>query len=372
MKTLLTPLQIVQTYDQRQQEQCRLFDAYRKVSKENPAFGYKRIAKLLGEKSSKTRWWHAGKHTPVPVQTVEWLKKKGLLPLTDENPKLKLITKILGTTFGDGGIFANLNAIFLSSSELEAVNEFKEDLMKIFGKEIEPNFELREGGIEGHSWCMWSTNRNVIRFFVALGGPVGDKSKIELKIPSWVKELSRESIENEFFGSIFGNEMCIPKVHIGGTHLDSLAIGITGKEEFALNRKEFLLEMAIYLNKKEVKTGTISVNDHKKVNREGIPTKIYKLLIGIEFENVVNFMTLTKMNYCKYKQDKLGKTMNEFAAIKRKRYFELEERGYKEEAILNLLNLNEAMWYVITNYEDFSKIYEEELGSELIVPEFIY
>src|SRR3989344_633523 len=134
MVIVLTTQEIINAYDTRQQNQCRLF------------YEYEKIAKLLGEKYSKTRWWHAGKHIPVPVQTEEWLKEKGLLPLTKNNPKTKLIAKVLGSTFGDGGIFGNLNGIFLSSSELDAVKEFGEDLKKIFGDEIEQNSRIIEGG----------------------------------------------------------------------------------------------------------------------------------------------------------------------------------------------------------------------------------
>ena len=146
-------------------------------------------------------------------------------------------------------------------------------------------------------------------------------------------------------------------------------MGLTATEKFAENRMNFLKDVAEYLNKKEVKTGTISINDHKKVNRAGEPTKIYRLLLSTTFESVVNFMKMTKMNYCAYKRTKLGNTMNEFAEIKRQRYRDLEEMGYSEEAILNLLQINEAMWFVISNYEDFSKIYDEELGTDRITAE---
>jgi len=66
--------------------------------------------------------------------------------LDNNNPKLFLITKVLGATFGDGGIFENLNGIFLSSSELEAVQEFGNDLNKLFGDEIEENSRIIEAG----------------------------------------------------------------------------------------------------------------------------------------------------------------------------------------------------------------------------------
>ena len=288
MEIIITEQDIINTYDKRQQEQCRLFYQYKKIKAENSDFGYKRIAKIMGYKCGKTRWWHCGKHIPTPIQTADWLKEKGLLPLNYEHPKICLITKVLGATIGDGGIFGNLNGIFLSSSELEAVKEFGEDLKKLFGDEIEENSRIIEGGVYGHSWCYQNTNRNIIRFFIALDAPVGDKSFIKLKVPAWMKK-SEESIQDEFFGSLFGAEMGVPKVHINKNRLDTLSLGITGKDELAENRIDFLTEVANYLNNKGIFTGKISINDHKKCNRKGEPTKIYRLLISTTFLEFLTF-----------------------------------------------------------------------------------
>ena len=364
MKTILTTQQIINTYDARQQDLCRVYFDYKKVKLENPTFGYKRIARLLGYKYGKTRLWHEGKN-PVPIDTVTFLEERGLLPLNEDHPKLPLIAKVLGATLGDGGVYATLNAIFLSSAQLDMVKEFGEDLREIFGEVVMENKRIAEGGEYGHSWRFECTNRNVIRFFVALGAPVGDKSFLELIVPAWIKE-SKERIKDEFFGSFFGNELGVPKVHIEKNRLDLFSLGITGSEELGQNRDDFLKEIAVYLAEKGIVTGTISINDHKKENRKGEPTKVYRLLMSTKFENMLNFMSLTKINYCKYKKEKLGKTMNEFAEIKRGRLENFYLMGYSEERSRGLLKLTPADLEVIENYEDFSKIYEEELGSDLI------
>ena len=346
---------IVNTYDSYQQDQTRLYRQYKCIKQQNPEYGYKRIAKLLDQPYTKTRWWHSLNRVPVPAKTVEWLKEKKIIALNTAHPNIKLIVKVLGSLFGDGGIFENLNGVFLSSSELEAVKEFGEDLKKLFGDEIEENSRIIEGGEWGHSWCYQNTNRAVIRFFIALGAPLGDKSFIPLKVPEWIKNSS-EDIQDEFYGSFFGGEIGIPKVHIERNRLDLFSLGITGSDQFAENRIEFLQEVANYLNKKTIKTGKISINDHKKVNRAGIPTKIYRLLISTEFENVTNFITLTKMNYCKYKQEKLLNTMNEFSIIKRQTFNSLMMRGYNEERAMSLLKLSPASLEILHNFEDFLEI----------------
>jgi len=73
-------------------------------------------------------------------------------------------------------------------------------------------------------------------------------------------------------------------------------------------------------------------------------------------------MTLTKMNYCKYKKDKLANTMNEFSKIKLEKIEKFCLNGYTEEQIIKILNLSPASFYIIENREDYSEIYAGELA----------
>ena len=285
---------IINTYNERQQEQCRLYYQYLETKKQHPDWGYKRIAKAMDQPIGKTRWWHAKKHIPVPIQTTNWLKEKGLLPLKTNNPKLALISKVLGTTFGDGGIFENLNGLFLSSSEKEAVKEFGRDIEKIFDLKQDSNSRIIEGGEHGHSWCFQNTNRNIIRFFLAAGAPKGNKTQIPLNIPGWVK--INQNLEDEFFGSLFGSEIGIPKIHISGKHTNTFDFAITGIEKTKKNRQQFLQEIKQYLNKKDIQTGKFIQSRLKNQNT------LFRLLISIKFTNMATFYSICKLNYCNYKK----------------------------------------------------------------------
>ena len=285
---------------------------------------------------AKTRWWHANKYTPVPTQTVNWLKSKNLIPLHSDNEKLPLIAKVLGTTFGDGGIFANLNGIFLSSSELEAVKEFGEDLKLIFGNEIDSNSRIIEAGVYSHSWCYQNTNRNIIRLFQALGAPIGRKSNFntEVKVSEWIF-LSNKTIQDEFFGSIFGGELGTPTIHKEQNRLTSLDIGM----QIVFNKREkaenYLNQIASYLNSKGIKTGSIYsyLPDNESI--------LLRLQISTQIENYYNFTKNIKLNYCKYKCLKLKDALTKFIEIKRKKYNELLVRGYNKDHILKLFNVSE-------------------------------
>ena len=350
---ILTEQDLINTYDKRQQEQCRLYYDYSKIKKQNPKFGYKKIAKLLGQPIGKTRWWHAKKHVPVPIQTVQWLKQKGLIPLTKNNPNLSLIAKVMGTTFGDGGIFENLNGIFLSSSEKDSVKEFGEDLKEIFGKDIEKNSRIIEGGEYGHSWCYQNTNRNVIRFFQALGAPIGRKSKIKLKIPQWI--LKDDRLQDGFFGSFFGNEIGIPKIHKDNRRTDSLDIGMVCKKELYQNRIEFLSKIKRYLRRKNVNADKIYTFKHK-----GDENKfLMKLAINLNFDNLMNFHKNIDIHYSRAKSEKLINMLNNLKNLKLERFNKLTntlnkltQRNYSEQWVKNNLRLTDKSLNFILEQKD--------------------
>ncbi len=342
---------IINTYNIKQQKQCELYYKYLEIKSQNPSWEYKRISKFMLQSIGKTRWWHANKHIPVPIQTCNWLKEKGLLPLKINNKNLKLISKILGATFGDGGVFENLNGIFLSSSEKEAVKEFRKDIEKVFKIRKEQNSRIIEGGEYGHSWCYQNTNRNIIRFFLALGAPRGNKTKKELKIPGWIKINSKW--EDEFYSSLFGNEMGIPKVHKQQNRMQTFDFSITGNISFDKNRYEFLNKIKDYLKRKNVKCNIIKRTNLSETNY------LYRLFISTKFENIINFLTQCNLNYCKYKKEKLITNMNKFRDIKRDKYCLLIDQGYGAEHIMKLLHLSPSDLYLILNNESFDHLLGE-------------
>jgi len=333
---------IINTYDERQQEQCKLYYQYLEIKKNHALWGYKRIAKAMNQPESKTRWWHTKRHIPVPIQTANWLKEKGLLPLKISNPKLHLIAKVTGATFGDGGIFENLNGIFLSSSELEAVKEFGCDLEKIFNLKEKENSRIIEGGEYGHSWCYQNTNRNIIRFFLALNAPKGKKTYLKFNIPNWIKQNIK--LEDEFFGSFFGSEMGTPTIHKRGNFLTSLEVGITARNGLEDNRLDFFNQISEYLSNKKVNTSSIYT---RRLNKD---STVYRLLIEKKMDNVLHFMINIKINYCKYKIDRLYKALGEWAQLKKDKYNELTERGYGAEHAMKVLNLTPNSLYLLLNH----------------------
>ncbi len=331
---------IFNTYDKRQQEQCVLYYQYQRIRTAHPTWGYKKIAKAMNQPIGKTRRWHARKHIPTPIQTTQWLKKRKLLPFKIDNKKLPLIAKVLGTTFGDGGIFANLNAIFLSSSELEATEEFGIDLMKIFGYSIDNNMRTIQGGRNGTSFCYQNTNRNIIRFFAALGAPIGNKTKVDLIVPAWIR-LS-EGAEREFYGSLFGSEIGISSNQKGGVRIE---FGITGDEMVEQNRLQFLGEIKWFLDKKGIETGKILSYTRKA--KEG--SKMFRFICSQKLETGEIFSKNINLNYCRYKRDNLKKYLDNFRERTYKKYQYYIDKGYGAQRVMEKLELKPNELYSILN-----------------------
>ena len=335
---------IIRTFTEEQQALAKSYYEYTDLKKANPSWGYKRIATLMHVSNGRTRWWSDHDSAPYPVQTVNWLKDKGLLPLRADNPNIFLIAKVLGATFGDGGIFDNLNGIFLSSKELDSVKEFGSDIEKIFGLDSNENSRIIEGGEYGHSWCYQNTNRNIIRFFLAVGAPKGNKTKIEIHTPKWV--LLDKLLEREFFGSFLGGELGVPTIHKRGKYLTCLEVGITGYPAQRSNRINFLNEVSRFLNKNGIQAD--SIYEGKTTTKNNT---IFRLIIGKKMDNLLSLINNIKINYCPYKVLRLNDTLEKFTKIKHERYKTLTSQGFGAEGAMKVLHLSPRALYFILNKE---------------------
>ncbi|MAF36490.1 hypothetical protein CL622_05230 [archaeon] len=291
---------IIDTYKTRDIKLSRIYYAYRATKLMHPEFGYRRLSRVMGYKDHKTVLWEKG-GVPVSVKTVDWLSERDLIPLYPYDKRLGLIARILGALFADGGIFENLNAIFLSSSELSAVKEFGEDLKIIFGEGIEKNSRIIEAGEYGHSWCYQNTNRKIIRLFQVLGAPIWRKSTMKLLIPEWI--FSSEELLDNFIGSLFGGDGSIPKYKFSNPN--PITIGITGRDNLKENRIEFFEQIREYFIMKGIETNNLYITKWKESN-------IYRIPVRSTYSNFLDFYKNVPIYYCKYKKEKLKKTIKDW------------------------------------------------------------
>lgn len=201
--TVLDEFTIARTYG----EEGKLRDYLRwKEHHERTGHGYKKASKELGIKASTLRWWESGAK-PKSLRMADELRSLRLLPLTSDDERLEKVALIMGALFSDGNVDRNLNTLSFVSSEREAVERFAGILRELFGEfnyEIKDNREARGRSVLFRTW-----DRRIIRFFVALGAPVGNKTKVKLQLPWWVK--LRPSLFLAFFDGLYSGDGSVPR-----------------------------------------------------------------------------------------------------------------------------------------------------------------
>jgi len=294
---LLNEKDIAELYNEK--DKLKNYKKFVEFRKNNPTIGYKKAAKILGIKESTLRWWYEGAK-PNCVKTIEVLKENDLLPLKTENSKLPIIARLFGFALGDGNIDINLNNLSFISSKREVLENILSDLKSTF-KKLNLKWEIIKNNTSyGDSFILRIFNREIIRFFVALGYPIGKKSEQEIKIPEFV--LVRKDTIIEFLKGLFEADGSVysfgNKTWLEGT----LSYNITCKknEKLIKNRTRFLNEIKFLLESLGIKVGSISI-----VEKED--SYIFKLLLSHKPENIKKFIKLFRLNYEKDKQEKLLK-----------------------------------------------------------------
>ncbi len=283
--TIIDEFDIVKTYNDKMFENS--VDYYR-WKNTRIGVGYNKC-KILGIKQSTMRLWFAGMK-PKSIQFVEKLRSKRLIPLTSDDKRLVEIALVLGALFGDGCIDRNLNTLSFTSSEKETVERFAKMIENVFGK---VPYEIRENiNVTGKSYLFRTWDRSVIRFFVALGAPVGRKTEIKFRFPEWV--LIKPSTFLAFVDGLFSSDGCIPrwscsKMFSGSFEITQITDDIENKLEFFEIVSKFL--------------GKFGIRSRVKIERyDG------RWRIGLTFENslenAIRFLSLVPISLSDYKRSK--------------------------------------------------------------------
>ncbi|MFH1664417.1 MAG: ATP-dependent protease LonB [archaeon] len=342
---VLTEQDVFNTFSDFDKHSAGDYQRYVSLKSVNPSFGYKRIAKLLNIPQGRVRWWHSINSKPNAVKTVELLKELDLIPLKCDDPRLPVISRILGTTFGDGGIAGNLNNIFLSSSEEISLKQFKHDLISVFGEYTCENFSEIISGRNKTGRCIRNSNRAIIRFFVALGAPVGKKN-MEIEVPRWIH--ANEISSKEFFGAFFGNELCSPKFSVKHKYINDFAVALCGKKQLKENRLKFFSEISDFLASYGIKTTSVYENEFRK------GSFMWKLGISKELENITRFKEFIKLRYSDEKQGKIDKALLDLFEWKKVRKAELEANEKSNQSINSILNISGQIMEQIALGKPFS------------------
>lgn len=249
---------------------------------------------------------------------IKELKQRGLLPLTTNSLKFPVLVKLLGFLMGDGWLGVShpqrrkievwsLRAI----SEINDLNEIRKDIKKLgydanyiktssYASEItQRGVEARK--IEGESSQLYINSQSLCLLLYSLGLPKGNKSRIETKIPAWIKEAPLW-IKRLYLAGLFGAELTKPlqrKNEPYGFIEPSISQNKINKLErenmnFFLDLINLLSDFGICVNKIYRQKGV--------VNCYGEETHKLLLKISAKGENLIRLWSTVGYEYCKERQ----------------------------------------------------------------------
>jgi intein/homing endonuclease len=325
---------VLKTFSLEEQESARQYFAYEKLREQHPEWGYKRLAKALGVKIARTRWWKQKNGKPCAIKTIERLTVTGLLPFESSDSRFECVLRMLGSLYGDGGVDASLNNIFFSSSDLHDIETWKMDLLTVFPVATK-NLDLIESGEFGHGNCLRCTNRALIRFFAALGAPIGSKVIHDNHLPRWIFSIdSKDAVW--FLDGFLACEVSPPQFWYssfrGKNYVHNFSFSLSKWEALEENHLGFLLELKKLLARVGVKALDKTRKDvHLKWERKDLKTTFsYRVFISTSLDNVRAFNSAFELRYAVKKKEKLE------AVLKRATSF--HEELVESKAETNALN----------------------------------
>ncbi len=257
---------------------------------------------------------------------IKELKKRGLLPLMQNNPKLPLLIKIFGFVLGDGCAYSSKKRSFVcfygKRDDLESIRNDVSELgfipSKIFSRMRkhkintfydEVNFEREEESFR--------TNSNSFFYLLkALKLPTGNKTRREFDVPRWILNAPKWQ-KRLFLASFFGAELSSPKtVTDHDYNFYGPVLSMDKIYDLKENGKKFLRQISYLLKEFDVKSKLISerkeylLKDGKfsyrlRLQISSSPNNLINLWsrIGYEYNVERRFLGNVASHYLKFKNN---------------------------------------------------------------------
>ncbi len=279
-------------------------------------------------------------------QNMAELKKRGLFPLTQDNPKLPYLIKLFGYTLGDGIVYFTKGQGFIHifSSCKEDLEEIQTDVAKIGHKStiytrtrhhtIIDQYKRKEFDATCHE--LHISSRSLAHLLVALGMPTKNKTYSKHMVPEWIFRCPLW-MKRLFLASFFGAEMSSPSTSSKTGFYTPTLCQSKKKESLEYGRK-FMIGIIKLLEEFEVKTSKISeLAEYKSIR--------LRLMLSADENNLLNLWTKIGYEYSSKKshlanvasyyimKKKARRTYREAIA---KKILEYKKKGIKTSEIKNI------------------------------------
>ena len=216
------------------------------------------------------------------------LDKRGLLPLSENNPAIPRLARILGYLIGDGTAYVSSGKGYVCAyGQEQDLRMMKDDIEKIgfnsniYARERDASITTQYGSKDfvSKSCELHIKSNSFTKLISSLGMPLGKKTNQKFIVPEWIRK-SRKWIRRLFLAGFFGAEMSSPKA-LSKTAF-YMAIVDQNKNEGVLdNGRFFLLQIVEMLKDFGVECRRISCRSEFK-NKEGKTFRLRLMIAGEE------------------------------------------------------------------------------------------
>lgn len=282
------------------------------------------------------------------------LKKRKLLPLAYNDPKLPYLLKLIGFLIGDGCVYENkmragVSAYSKERKDLETIQKDIEELgyrASIASRErshkIHTSYCLVE--FENVENCLKCNAKSFFHLLKALELPIGNKTLNEFSVPEWILNAKLWQ-KRLFLAGLFGAELSSPKtVTKHGYNFYDPVLSMNKSEEKKENLKQFLLQIksllkefnieSTLLNEREEYEGKNGKSYRLRLQISSKPKNLIRLWtnIGFEYNNERRYLANASVQYLKKKENVLKQRNDAITKAKR-----LKQQGKKPRQIYSEL-----------------------------------
>lgn len=269
---------------------------------------HEKLAKtiIISEKEIKKKMLKYNRKKEYTEKVTEELKNNGLLPLSYNNKKIYLITKLTGYLTGDAYLFIHKKKKenkTVIGMQVYALKEEIEELRKAFrelgfksGKVIRSTSKsilLSGHTIEGtsHRFSVYSTA--CFALFDCLGVPIGNKSSTKFLVPEWILNGPKQ-LQEEYLRGLFGAEMNAPCIYHrkGKEKTEILAASFSQSKNIELksNALKFRRQVCNLLKKRGIKTYSYELPF--KYKKGGDKSVCFQFRVHSSKENLLKFVRI--------------------------------------------------------------------------------
>ena len=234
------------------------------------------------------------------------LKKRNLLPLRRNDPRLPALIKVLAFNTGDGSLVISSGKGFVWFwSKKEDLELIRQDIKKIgftpsrvYSRKRSHKINTKYGEVRFSvvEYSMKVSSRSFLVLLSLLGAPIGKKVEQSFRVPAWIFN-SPKWHKRLYLAAFFGAEMSAPSTMSGFDSSFYMPFVSLNKSKDALTKgKLFLYDLQKLLEEFGI-SSEVSEEKLEYINKFGVESFRIRLFIHSNSDNLLRFFRLINFEY---------------------------------------------------------------------------